>query len=310
MHDVDDLETDNVQGIARKYRGFGTVVLDRMVTAMRSDPRPRVRANAVTVILDTCFFGKELARARPYLLEALADPDPDVLARAADALAGSFLDDQQVKAALSQRIPALRAATSSKDAIVQAHAVSALENMGERPPGESMLRASSSGLRRRGIEQASKAQDRASVPLLVDLARHDPEVLVRMEAVPVIAALASQDIRDPLLNELVDDPSDIVAIAAIKAVGAARAAVVQPKLEAILSAPGGSRTEAAVTALADLGAAGAAPKIAAHLDDRGTDTKLSIKHALDKLVGPTRAYTEWQAWAREKGYLRSGGAGQ
>jgi len=310
MHDVDDLETDNVQGIARKYRGFGTTVLDRMVTAMRGDPRPRVRANAVTIIFDICFFGKELARARPYLLEALADSDPDVLARAADALAGSFLDDPTVKTALSQRAPALRAATSSKDSIVQAHAVSALENMGERPAAESMLRASSSALRRRGIEQAAKAQDRSAVALLVELARHDPEALVRLEAIPVIAELASPDVRDPLLNELVGDPNDIVAIAAIKAAGNARVSVVQPKLEAILSAPGGSRTEAAVTALADLGAAGAAPKIAAHLDEGGTDTKLSIKHALDKLVGPPRAYTEWQAWAREKGYLRSSGAGK
>ncbi len=26
--------------------------------------------------------------------------------------------------------------------------------------------------------------------------------------------------------------------------------------------------------------------------------------ALDTLVGPPRAYTEWQAWAKQQGYLR------
>jgi hypothetical protein len=34
MHDVDDLETDNVQGIARKYRAQGLAVVDRVVSAM------------------------------------------------------------------------------------------------------------------------------------------------------------------------------------------------------------------------------------------------------------------------------------
>ncbi len=78
------------------------------------------------------------------MLEALADPDADVLARAGDALAGFFLGDSKVKEALSQQAQALRAATSSPDLIVQAHAVSALEKMGERPPAESMLRARTS----------------------------------------------------------------------------------------------------------------------------------------------------------------------
>ncbi len=307
MHDVDDLETNDVQGVARKYRGIGLMILDRFVAAVRTDPRPRVRANAVTVILDTCYFGGQLDRARPFLLEALADPDPDVVARAADALAGWFLDDASVKAALSARVPALRAATSSSDSIVQAHAVSALEKMGERPPAENMLRASSSALRRRGIEQAATARDLTAVSLLVELARHDPEVVVRMEAIPVAAELAAPDVRDPLLADLVGDPDDNVANAAIKAAGVLRAAAVQAKLEAIVAAPEGNRTGAAIDALAAIGAATAAPGIATHLNDRATNTLLSVKSALDALIGPARDLQGWQAWARENGYLPAGG---
>ena len=303
MHEADDLETNDVQGIARKYRGIGLDILDRFVAAVRSDPRPRVRANAVTVILDTCYFGRQLERARPYLLEALADPDPDVLARAGDALAGFFFGDAKVKEALSQHAQALRAATSSSDSIVQAHAVSALEKMGERPPAASMLSASSSGLRRRGIEQASKAHDLSAAPLLITLARTDPEVVVRMEAIPVAAELAARDVRDQFLGELIADPDDHVGAAAIEAAGATKATALAKKIEAVLAAPEGNRTEAAITALAALGDAAAAPAIAAHLNDRGTDTKWSAKLALDALVGPARDLPAWQTWAREKRYL-------
>lgn len=303
MHEADDLETNDVQGIARKYRGIGIDILDRFVAAVRTDPRPRVRANAVTVILDACYFGRQLERARPYLLEALADPDPDVLARAGDALAGAYVGDPKVKEALSQHAEALRAATSSSDSIVQAHAVSALEKMGERPPAASMLRSSSSGLRRRGIEQASKAHDLSAAPMLIALARTDPEVVVRMEAIPVAAELAARDVRDQFLGELIADPDDHVGAAAIQAAGATKASALAKKIEAVLAAHGGNRTEAAITAIAALGDSAAAPAIAAHLNDRGTDTKWAAKLALDALVGPPRELPAWQAWAREKQYL-------
>lgn len=303
MPDVDDLETNNVQGVARKYRGIGLELLDRFVAAVHSDPRPRVRANAVTVILDTCYFGGQLERARAVLLDALGDPDPGVVARAGDALAGFFLGDSKIKDALAQHTQALRAATSSSDSIVQAHAVSALEKMGERPPAASMLRASSSGLRRRGIEQASKAHDLSAASLLVALARTDPEVVVRMEAIPVAAELAARDVRDQFLGELIADPDDNVGAVAIQAAGSTKAAALTKKIEAILATPEGNRTEAAITALAALGDATAARSIAAHLADRGTDTKWSAKLALDALVGPVRDLPSWQAWAREKGYL-------
>lgn len=303
MHDVDDLETDDVQGVARKYRALGLAVVDRVVAAMRGDPRPRVRANAVTVILDVCYFHEQKEKARPYLLEALADPDPDVLARAADGLAGFFLDDPEVKTSLSLRVPALRAATSSSDQIVQAHAASALEKMGERPPAGGMLRASSSALRRRGIEQALAARDQSAVPVLVELARADPEVLVRMEAVPVVAELAAPDVRDSLLGQLIGDPEGHVADAAIRAAGVTKAVALANKLEVIVASPEGEHTNVAVIALTAMGYATAAPVIAAHLNDRSVDTKWSAKLALDVLVGPARDLPSWQTWAREKRYL-------
>jgi HEAT repeat protein len=303
MQDVDDLDTDNVQGIARKYRAQGLAVVDRVVAAMRSDARPRVRANAATVLLDIFYFSGQKEKARPYLLEALGDPSPDVLSRAADGLAGWFLDDPAVKAALATHTETLRAATSSSDPIVQAHAVSALEKMGERPPAESLLRASSSAIRRRGIAQALAAHDLTAVPALVDLARGDPEPVVRMEAIPVAAELAAPDVRDSLLGDLVADPGDGVANAAIKAAGDTQAAALAAKLEAIVAAPGANRTAAAIAALAALGDTAAVPMIAAHLDDRSTDTKWNAKLALDALAAPARGLPEWQDWARQKGYL-------
>ena len=307
MKDVDDLDTDNVQGIARKYRAQGLVVVARVVAAMRSDSRPRVRANAVTVLLDVFYFNQQLANARPYLLEALGDPSPDVMSRAADGLAGWFLDDPAVKTALAAHTEALRAAASSSDPIVQAHAVSALEKMGERPPAESMLRASNSAIRRRGIAQALAAHDLAAVPALVDLARGDAEPVVRMEAIPVAAELAAPDVRDALLGNLLGDPSDGVANAAIKAVGNTRAAALASKLEAILTTPEGNRAEAAIAALAALGDTAAVPMIAAHLNDRSPDTKWSAKLALDALVGSARELPDWQQWGLANGYLPPNG---
>ncbi len=307
MQDVDDLDTDNVQGIARKYRAEGLVVVDRAAAAMRGDARPRVRANAVTVLLDVFYFNQKLASARPYLLEALGDPSPDVLSRAADGLAGWFLDDPAVKTALAAHTEALRAATSSSDPIIQAHAVSALEKMGERPPAESMLRASSSAIRRRGIAQALAAHDLTAVPALVDLARGDPEPVVRMEAIPVAAELAAPDVRDALLGDLLGDPGDGVASAAIKAAGDTHAAALAPKLEAILATPEGNRTAAAIAALGALGDTAAVPAIAAHLHDRSTDTKWNAKLALDALAGPARGLPDWQQWALANGYVAPNG---
>jgi hypothetical protein len=61
------------------------------------------------------------------------------------------------------------------------------------------------------------ARDRSAAPLLIELARTDPEVLVRIEAIPVAAALATPDMRDPFLDALVADRDDHVAAAAIQA---------------------------------------------------------------------------------------------
>lgn len=304
MQDVDDLDTDDVQGIARKYRAQGLAVVDRVAAAMRSDSRPRVRANAATVLLDLFYFAGQKDQARPYLLEALADASPGVVSRAADGLAGWFLDDPAVKTALASHVETLRKATSSSDPIVQAHAVSALEKMGERPPSASMLRASNSAIRRRGIAQALEAHDLTAVPALVDLARSDPELVVRMEAIPVAAALAAPDVRDSLLGDLVGDPNDGVANAAIKAAGDTGAMTLASKIEAILAAPEGNRAAAAVAALGALGDTVAVPAIAAHLGDKSTDTKWNAKLALDVLAGPARGLPDWQDWARGKGYLR------
>jgi hypothetical protein len=147
------------------------------------------------------------------------------------------------------------------------------------------------------------------VPTLIELARTDPEVVVRMEAIPAAAELAAPDVRDSLLGELFADPSDAVANVAIRTAGTVRAAALAPRLETILTAPEGARTDAAMAAIAALADAAAitdataVPAIAAHLDDRGTQTKWNAKLALDVLVGPPRDLISWQAWARTKHYL-------
>jgi len=93
---VDDLATDNIRDITRKYRPLGLEVVDVMASAIKSDPRPRVRANAVSILFDACYFAGHADTALPYLLQALGDPDADVETRAADVLAGWFLDHSDV----------------------------------------------------------------------------------------------------------------------------------------------------------------------------------------------------------------------
>jgi HEAT repeat protein len=82
------------------------------------------------------------------------------------------------------------------------------------------------------------------------------------------------------------------------------------KLEAILATPEGNRAASAIAALTALGDTAAVPAIAAHLNDRSTDTKWNAKLALDALAGPARGLPEWQEWARGKGYLPANGTKQ
>jgi NAD(P)-dependent dehydrogenase (short-subunit alcohol dehydrogenase family) len=96
----------------------------------------------------------------------------------------------------------------------------------------------------------------------------------------------------------------------IKAVGDAQAAALASKLEAILATPEGNRAASAIAALTALGDTAAVPAIAAHLNDRSTDTKWNAKLALDALAGPARGLPEWQEWARGKGYLPANGTKQ
>lgn len=301
---MDDLATDDVQGVARKYHAQGLGAVDDLVIALRGDPRTRVRANAVTALLAVMVQSGRARDALPHLLEALGDRDRDVESRAADGLAGWFIDEAGVREALAGHVQSLRDATGSSDPIVQAHAMSALEKMGERPPSGSILTADNAAIRRRGIAQAAAAGDVAAVPRLIKLANGDPEEVVRMEAIPVAAALAPPDVRDPFLAALIEGPSGAVANVAIRAAGESGAIGLDERLREILQGPAGDRTDAAVVALRKLKDTSAVPAIAAHLLDASPDTKWDCKLALDILVGPPREVPEWQAWARQQGYLR------
>jgi hypothetical protein len=200
---MDDLVTDDVQGVGRKYRHAGPIEMDRLKAALRSDPRGRVRANAVTALISRLVFSPRADELLPLLLRALDDGDPDVETRAAEGLAASFLSAPDVRPALARHADSLRAAVSSKDNIVQTHAVLALQGMGERPPTAALLAAISWANRRVGIEQAQATNDASVAPLLIQIGKSDPEVVIRMEAVPVAARLASPAARDAFLAALI-----------------------------------------------------------------------------------------------------------
>lgn len=305
MHAVDDLATDDVQGVGRAYRSEGPGAVDKLVAALRGDSRPRVRANAVTALLAIYVPSGAQEDARRYLLDALGDPDYDVQSRAAEGLAAHLIHEPGVREALTKHLPSLRAAAASPDHIVQAHAIGALEKMGERPPATAILTAHSSAIRRRGIEQAANARDAAAVPLLIEIALHDPEVVARMEAIPVAAQLASPEVRDAFLGPLIDDPEDAIANTASTAAGETGAVNIAERLRKVLAAPGGGRTNSAIVALAALKDKTAVPAIAAHLSDPGVAIPWDVKLALDVLVGPPRGLLEWQAWAQQEGYMRT-----
>lgn len=301
---VDDLATDNVRDLTRKYRPLGLSNVEPMAAAILSDPRPRVRANAVSVLFDASYFAGHLEAALPSLLLALDDPHPDVTSRAADALAGWYRDHDGVRAALQAHIEHIRAATASSDAITQAHAVSALEKLGERPPVASILRAQNPAIRQRGVAQTVAAHDLDAVPILAELASTDPDAGVRLDAVRAVGELAVPRVRDPLLAGLFNDPSSPVADAAIRVAGSAQATALIPLLRQLLVAPLDNRTDAAIVALTALRDQEAISLIAAHLDDRSADVKWDAKLGLDGLVGVVRPLAEWQIWARKQGHLR------
>jgi HEAT repeat protein len=246
---MDELATDDVQAVGRKYRYAGPVEIDRLKEALRSDPRGRVRANAVTALVSGLVLSPRKDDLRPILLRALDDRDPDVETRAADGLANWFLSDPGVGPALTRHVDSLRAAVSAKDHIVQTHAIWALKGMGERPPTAALLGAISSADRRQGIEQAKEIKDTSAVPLLVQIAKSDPELVVRMEAVPVAAQLAPPETRDAFLAALIDgaQPGHVVE-AAIRAAADTGAVAVVPRLRQILAEQKSGDTAAAAAA--------------------------------------------------------------
>jgi HEAT repeat protein len=243
---MDDLATDDVQGVGRKYRYVSQYVIDNLERVLRSDPRGRVRANAVTALVSGCARVSCSDKVLPSLLRALEDRDPDVETRAADGLAGFYLHVPGVRPALARHVVSLRAAVSSRDFIVASHAISALKEMGERPPTGALLVAVGPSYREDGIEQAGATNDASVAPLLIQIAKADPEENLRTEAVPVAARLAAPAARDALLAALIDPAQpDHVVRAAIQAAVDTGAVAVAPQLrEIVLADPAGRRSGA------------------------------------------------------------------
>ena len=246
---MDELATDDVQGVGRRYQYAGQPEIDNLRAALRSDQRGRVRANAVTALVSCFVFSPRKDELLPLLLRALEDRDPDVETRAAEGLAVSFLTAPDVRPALARHVASLRVAVASKDEIVQTHAIAALQQMGERPPTAGMLGAVNGEYRREGIEQAKATNDASVVPLLVQIAKADPEEVIRMEAVPVAARLAPPATRDAFLAALIDGAQpDHVVEAAIQAAVDTGAVAVAPQLRQIASDRKSGRTAAAAVA--------------------------------------------------------------
>lgn len=300
----DDLDTDDVQGVARRYRAIGRRAVPALVKAMRQDRRPRVRANAVTALDDVLYHesgGRESPEARTYLLEALRDPDPGVVARAAAALSARVPRDGEVRQALLGVRAVLAEATRSRDRIAQRHATLALGALSERPSAEGLLRSTDAELRRQGI--AAAAQDPAALPALLEVARRDPDALVRLEAIPVAARLAPAAERDALLRELLADPESTLAGAAATAAGAQGATALASVLREILRQPADLRLVPALGALGALRDQEAVPLIVALLSDGRATVRSSCAAALNAILAPTppRTYPEWVAWAQREG---------
>jgi len=233
---MDELATDDVQGVGRKYRYAGPPEIDRLKEALRSDPRGRVRANAVTALVSRFALTPRKEELLSILLRAVEDRDPDVESRAADSLAAWFLHDPGVRSALERHTDSLRASVASKDHIVQSHAITALQQMGLRPPATGMLTSMNGEYRREGIEQVKATNDTAMIPLLIQIAKTDPELVIRMEAVPVAAHLAPPATRDAFLSALLDpaQPPEVVEAAIQAAVDTGAVAVI-PQLRQIVS---------------------------------------------------------------------------
>lgn len=159
-------------------------------------------------------------------------------------------------------------------------------------------------LREMGIEEAGVTLDRAAVPAIEAIAETDPVLDLRKQAIQNVTQLATPSERDSFLDRLLDDPNAQIAAEAASAAARTGPSDVLPHLRRMLTQTDPARVQAAIHALAKLGDRTAIPGIAAHMGDSNPVPRGEASFALDVLVGPPRSYVDWQAWAREKGYLR------
>jgi HEAT repeat protein len=315
MSEANDLDTKDVGAVRQRYSTLGQADAGTMAAlknALEGDSRAQVRANAITAldalpIMD--IFGKGMFEQnrrdiRKYLIRALDDSAPEVQARAAGALALHDLGDDAVREALMKHLPQLRAAAGGPDERAADDALLALGAMQVPLPLEALLRSQSERFRETGIEQAGLAPNPTVLPLIAELALKDPVATVRQRAIQVLAQQEPPEERDKLLDRLLEDPDEQVAAEAASAAARVAAKALVPHLVQLVTRPGSdTRVKAAIRALAKLGDRTAVPAIAAHLNDEPT-VRGEASLALDSLVGPPRAYTEWQTWAKQQGYLR------
>ena len=313
MSNVDDLNTDDVGAVRERYSSLDHASSSSMASltkALENDSRVRVRANAATAldalpimdIFGKGAFAQNRSDIRRSLIRALDDSAPAVQARAANALAQHDLDDRDARAALEKHLPQLRTALANPDERVADDALWALRTMQVPLPLDVLLRSQSARFRETGVEQAGLAPNPAVVPLIVEIALRDPALTVRQRAIPVVTQQLPAGERDKLLGQLIDDADEQVAADAADAAAEAGAVAVAPRLRQIVAKAGATRVCAAIRALAKMRDVASVPTIAAHLNDEPM-TRGEASLALNALVGPRRAYTEWQAWAREKRYL-------
>ncbi|HEX4417326.1 MAG TPA: HEAT repeat domain-containing protein [Kofleriaceae bacterium] len=315
MSEANDLDTDDVGAVRQHYSTIDHAGADTMATlerALESDPRVRVRANAVTAldalpIMD--LFGKGVfdqnrRDIRRYLIRALDDDAPAVQVRAGAALAVHDLDDDAARAALHKHEPQLRAAVANLDDRVADDALQALTTMNVSLPLEALLHARSERLREAGLDHAGLEPDPAAVPLLVQVASVDPVPRLRQRALEVLAARYHGPEVTKLFDRLLDDDDDEISAAAARAIARAGDSSLAPHLRQVIAHPAGNvRTVAAIRALAKLADPASASAIAARLND-AQPVAGEASLALDVLLKADRSYAEWQAWAKQQGYLR------
>ena len=234
------------QGAIGALNSIGHPDMGTRVRALLDDADPRVRESAVKI---AGYFG--YAGCAEALLDRCRDRDETVRAAALEHVA--YLDDDRsvtlLVAAMTGDTPRARAAAAQALAFA------------DRPDAIDALRRGVADLdpwvRYFSVTSLGRQADRASLPLLKQVAADDEAQHVRIAAIRAIGDIGIANDADavPLLATFTEAPNDELAVAAARALGSVDAPSALDPLRRTLAAPQPDRRMAAAEALAHRGGA-------------------------------------------------------